>query len=110
MILNGRYPKRWVSTQFALDVCGYTIIDTDWWHPVLSVVAAFITGVVYLIPLNFVLTNISDLLAVPSLQPMPLLFKLVVGSAGGAYGLLFLSESRQWHGIVLNPTHLRFSR
>ncbi|KAH8090415.1 amino acid/polyamine transporter I [Filobasidium floriforme] len=57
---------------------------------VLSVAAAFVTGVVYLVPLNFVLTNISDLLAVPSLQPMPLLFKLVVGSAGGAFGLLFL--------------------
>lgn len=57
---------------------------------VLSVVAAFITGVVYLIPLNFVLTRIPDLLAVASLQPMPLLFKFVVGSAGGAFGLLFL--------------------
>lgn len=57
-----------------------------------SVVAVAITGLIYIIPLCFVLTAIPDLIAVASLQPIPLLFKLVVGSPGGAFGLLFLSE------------------
>lgn len=57
---------------------------------VLSVVAAAITGVVYLLPINFVLRDIEDLLGVASLQPMPLLYKLVTGSPSAAAGLLFL--------------------
>lgn len=68
----------------------FVLTSSCYARSVLSVVAAFVTGVVYLIPLNFVLTRIPDLLAVASLQPMPLLFKYVVGSAGGAFGLLFL--------------------
>lgn len=69
--------------------------------------AAFITGVIYIVPLNFVLTNVQDLIDVPSLQPIPLLFKLVVGSPGGAFGLLFLSECHE-EGVVggTNP-HVR---
>ncbi|KIR26985.1 GabA permease [Cryptococcus deuterogattii LA55] len=46
---------------------------------VLSVAAAAVTGIVYL-----------PLLAVASLQPMPLLYKEVTGSAGAALGLLCL--------------------
>ncbi|GFZ43713.1 hypothetical protein JCM24511_01433 [Saitozyma sp. JCM 24511] len=46
---------------------------------VLSVAAAAVTGLVYL-----------PLLEVASLQPMPLLYKTVTGSAGAALGLLFL--------------------
>ncbi|KAK8847707.1 hypothetical protein IAR55_005566 [Kwoniella newhampshirensis] len=57
---------------------------------VLSVAAAAITGLVYLLPINFVLPAIEPLLAVASLQPMPLLYKTVTGSAGAALGLLFL--------------------
>lgn len=57
---------------------------------VLSVAAAAVTGLVYLIPINFVLPAIEPLLAVASLQPMPLLYKEVTGSAGAALGLLFL--------------------
>ncbi|KAI9802501.1 MAG: hypothetical protein M1825_002886 [Sarcosagium campestre] len=57
---------------------------------VLSVAAAAVTGLLYLVPLLFVLPNIQTLLDVPSGQPIGLLFKTVTGSAGGGFGLLFL--------------------
>lgn len=57
---------------------------------VLSVLAAAITGIVYLIPLNFTLPDIGPLLNVASLQPIPLFFATVTGSASGGFGLLFL--------------------
>ncbi|WVR04494.1 hypothetical protein IAU60_001498 [Kwoniella sp. DSM 27419] len=57
---------------------------------VLSVAAAAVTGLVYLLPINFVLPDIEPLLSVASLQPMPLLYKTVTRSAGAALGLLFL--------------------
>ncbi|GHJ84023.1 hypothetical protein NliqN6_0425 [Naganishia liquefaciens] len=57
---------------------------------VLSVVAAAITGIVYLIPICFTLPDIEPLLMVASLQPIPLFFKTVTGSPGAAFGLLFL--------------------
>ncbi|OWT40520.1 GabA permease [Cryptococcus neoformans Bt1] len=57
---------------------------------VLSVAAAAVTGLFYLLPINFVLPAIEPLLAVASLQPMPLLYKEVTGSAGAALSLLFL--------------------
>lgn len=58
---------------------------------VLSVAAAGITGVIYLVPICFVLPdNISDLLATPTGQPIGLLFKEVTGTPGGGFGLLFI--------------------
>ncbi|KAF7187605.1 Amino-acid permease BAT1 [Pseudocercospora fuligena] len=57
---------------------------------VLSVAAAGITGIIYLIPLLFVLPDIQTLLDVASGQPIGTLFKIVTGSAGGGFGLLFL--------------------
>ena len=57
---------------------------------VLSVFAAGITGVVYLIPILFVLPNVKMLLNVENSQPIGLLFKTVTGSAAGGFGLLFL--------------------
>lgn len=57
---------------------------------VLSVLAAGITGVIYLIPILFVLPDVQTLLDVPNGQPIGLLFKTVTGSAGGGFGLLFL--------------------
>lgn len=57
---------------------------------VLSVAAAGVTGVVYLIPILFVLPDVELLRAVASGQPIALLFKTVTGSAGGGFGLLFL--------------------
>jgi len=57
---------------------------------VLSVLAAGITGIIWLIPILFVLPDVQTLLSVATNQPMPLLFKMVTGSAGGGLGLLFL--------------------
>lgn len=57
---------------------------------VLSVAAAGITGVIYLIPILFVLPPVDLLLGVANGQPIGLLFKTVTGSAAGGFGLLFL--------------------
>ncbi|POR38589.1 Amino-acid permease BAT1 [Tolypocladium paradoxum] len=57
---------------------------------VLSVVVAGITGVIYIIPLLFVLPDVQMLLQVANSQPIGLLFKTVTGSAAGGFGLLFL--------------------
>ncbi|KAL9053672.1 MAG: hypothetical protein Q9162_004623 [Coniocarpon cinnabarinum] len=57
---------------------------------VLSVAAAGLTGLLYLIPLLFVLPDVQTLLDVANSQPIGLLFKTVTGSAGGGFGLLFL--------------------
>ncbi|KAL7268905.1 hypothetical protein RUND412_008450 [Rhizina undulata] len=57
---------------------------------VLSVAAAGVTGVIYLIPILFVLPDVKMLLDVASGQPIGLLFKTVTGSAAGGFGLLFL--------------------
>ncbi|KAF2016415.1 amino acid permease-like protein [Aaosphaeria arxii CBS 175.79] len=57
---------------------------------VLSVAAAAVTGVVYLVPILFVLPDVQTLLDVANGQPIGLLFKTVTGSAGGGFGLLFL--------------------
>ncbi|GAB0132381.1 hypothetical protein EsDP_00000819 [Epichloe bromicola] len=55
---------------------------------VLSVVAAGITGVIFLVPLLFVMPDIAALLT--QAQPIGLLFKTVTGSSAGGFGLLFL--------------------
>ncbi|KAM5367245.1 hypothetical protein ACJZ2D_010078 [Fusarium nematophilum] len=55
---------------------------------VLSVAAAGLTGVIYLIPILFVLPDVTALLSAS--QPIGLLFKTVTGSAAGGFGLLFL--------------------
>lgn len=57
---------------------------------VLSVVAAGITGLVYLIPVLFVLPDVQSLIDVANGQPIGLVFKTATGSAGGGFGLLFL--------------------
>ncbi|EEP78754.1 hypothetical protein UREG_03600 [Uncinocarpus reesii 1704] len=57
---------------------------------VLSVVAAGITGLAYLITILFVLPPVEILRAVASGQPIGLLFKIVTGSASGGFGMLFL--------------------
>ncbi|KAF8756630.1 Amino acid permease [Rhizoctonia solani] len=49
---------------------------------VLSVAAAAVTGIIYLVPILFVLPDIPTLLGVASGQPMPLLYKIVTGSPG----------------------------
>ncbi|ODA77011.1 hypothetical protein RJ55_07528 [Drechmeria coniospora] len=57
---------------------------------VLSVVAAGITGIIYIIPLLFVLPDVKMLLSVANSQPIGLLFKTVTGSAAAGFVLLFL--------------------
>lgn len=57
---------------------------------VLSVAAAGVTGVIYLIPILFVLPDVQLLREVANGQPIGLLFKTVTGSAAGGFGLLFL--------------------
>lgn len=57
---------------------------------VLSVAAAGITGLLYLIPVLFSMPSVDVLRAVASGQPIGTLFKEVTGSAGGGFGLLFL--------------------
>ncbi|EEU39941.1 uncharacterized protein NECHADRAFT_68874 [Fusarium vanettenii 77-13-4] len=44
-------------------------------------------GLLFLIPLVFVLPEITDLIA--SAQPVPVIIKSAVGSSGGAFGLVF---------------------
>lgn len=57
---------------------------------VLSVVAAGITGVIYLIPILFVMPDVDQLLAALSGQPIGIIFMKATGSAGGGFGLLVL--------------------
>jgi amino acid transporter len=57
---------------------------------VLSVAAAGVTGVLYLIPILFVLPDVQMLRDVANGQPIGLLFKTVTGSSAGGFGLLFL--------------------
>ncbi|KAH8786603.1 polyamine transporter TPO5 [Hyaloscypha finlandica] len=57
---------------------------------VLSVAAAGMTGIIYLIPILFVLPDVSLLLSVANGQPIGLVFKIATGSAGGGFALLFL--------------------
>lgn len=59
---------------------------------ILSVVAAAITGVIYLLPVLFTLPidKIQYLLDAPDSMPIGLFFKLVTGSSAGGFGLLFL--------------------
>ncbi|CAG8957406.1 hypothetical protein HYFRA_00011387 [Hymenoscyphus fraxineus] len=57
---------------------------------VLSVAAAGVTGIIYLIPILFVLPDVPTLLALLSGQPIGLIFKTATGSAGGGFALLFL--------------------
>lgn len=59
---------------------------------VLSVAAAGVTGVIYLIPILFILPDVSLLLSVSNGQPIGLLFQIVTGSAAGGFGLLFLRK------------------
>ncbi|GAA95729.1 uncharacterized protein L969DRAFT_92854 [Mixia osmundae IAM 14324] len=47
-----------------------------------------IFGVLFLLPLLFVLPDLAYLVALPSGQPVPAILKSAVGSSGGAFGLL----------------------
>jgi amino acid transporter len=47
-----------------------------------------IAGLLFLIPLVFVIPDLAELIALPSGQPLPSIILSAVGSSGGAFGLL----------------------
>lgn len=56
-----------------------------------SVLAASFTGFLFVIPMSFLFPeNLSDILDAAAGQPLPVAFSIATGSAGGAFGLLFL--------------------
>ncbi|KAH6695360.1 amino acid/polyamine transporter I [Plectosphaerella plurivora] len=57
---------------------------------VLSVAAAGLTGIVYLLPILFVLPDVQTLLGVANGQPIGLLFQTVTNSKAGGFGLLLI--------------------
>lgn len=57
---------------------------------VLSVIAAGITGIFYLIPILFVMPDVDQLLNVSTGQPIGYIFMKATGSSKGGFGLLFL--------------------
>lgn len=67
---------------------------------VLSVVAAGATGIVYLIPILFVMPDVNKLLDIPTGQPIGYLFMKATGSAAGGFGLLFLILGIQYFAGV----------
>ncbi|KAH6898107.1 amino acid/polyamine transporter I [Thelonectria olida] len=48
-----------------------------------------LAGLLFMIPLIFVLPDIQELISLASGQPVPTILKSAVGSSGGAFGLLF---------------------
>lgn len=55
---------------------------------VMTIVINMIGGLLFLIPLMFVLPDLAELVALPSGQPVPTIIKSAVGSEGGAFALL----------------------
>ncbi|CAF2838973.1 unnamed protein product [Rotaria sp. Silwood2] len=67
---------------------------------VFSVVAAGITGVIYLIPILFVMPDVDKLLSISTGQPIGYLFMTATGSAGGGFGLLLLLIGIQFFAAI----------
>jgi amino acid transporter len=55
-----------------------------------SVAFGAITGLLYLVPILFVLPTVADLLVASTGQPIGLIFASATGSSAGGFGLLFL--------------------
>jgi amino acid transporter len=55
---------------------------------VLTIIINTVAGLMFMIPLVFVLPDIKELVALASGQPVPTIIKSAVGSAGGTFGLL----------------------
>lgn len=53
-----------------------------------TIVLNAFAGLLFLIPLVFVLPDITELISLASGQPVPTIIKSAVGSSGGAFGLL----------------------
>jgi hypothetical protein len=50
-------------------------------------------GFAFLLPIMFTLGDLSTILASPTGQPLPEIFRQATGDVGAAFGLFFLSES-----------------
>lgn len=84
-------PEREVPKAMVLSVAAAAITGEH--HITLSISIRLQTssiGVIYLVPILFVMPDIPTLLGVASGQPMPVLYMIVTGSPGGGFGLLFL--------------------
>ncbi|VDB95431.1 unnamed protein product [Peniophora sp. CBMAI 1063] len=57
---------------------------------VYSVPIGALMGLVFLLPITFTLPDTSALLAVPSGQPIGVMFQMVMGSKGGGFGMWFI--------------------
>lgn len=55
---------------------------------VMTIVINTIGGLLFLVPLMFVLPDLTELVNLPSGQPLPTIIKSAVGSSGGAIALL----------------------
>jgi amino acid transporter len=55
---------------------------------VMTIVINTLGGLLFMIPLMFVLPNLADVVGLASGQPVPYIIKTAVGSSGGAIGLL----------------------
>ncbi|KAF8838089.1 amino acid transporter [Paxillus ammoniavirescens] len=55
-----------------------------------SVPIGAISGIVFLLPILFTLPDVTTLLAVPSGQPIGVMFTLIMGSNAGGFGLWFI--------------------
>ncbi|KAF2457649.1 amino acid permease-domain-containing protein [Lineolata rhizophorae] len=75
MIISMCEEVRQPSTQVPKAMVGTIVLNT-------------LAGLLFLIPLVFVLPDIQELIALPSGQPVPTIIKSAVGSSGGAFGLL----------------------
>lgn len=82
---SGRSPRPWCSLWLQL----VSLASSSVGGPRNSTLAPTDLGD-SVVPILFVLPDVQMLLAVPSGQPIGLLFKTVTGSAAGGFGLLFL--------------------
>ncbi|KAL1687845.1 amino acid/polyamine transporter I [Schizophyllum commune] len=55
-----------------------------------SVPIGWLMGVVFILPITFTLPDVAELLQVSSVQPIAVLFTMVMGSKGGAFGMWFI--------------------
>ncbi|KAL6362722.1 hypothetical protein LRP88_04026 [Fusarium phalaenopsidis] len=86
-------PRRW--RRVAGWVCGWIMCE-EVQNPSIQVPRAMVAtifinafaGLLFLIPLVFVLPDIQELLQLASGQPVPVIIKSAVGSSGGAFALL----------------------
>lgn len=84
-------PEREVPKAMVLSVAAAGVtVGVFFVLPVELLANVDLKGVIYLIPVLFVMPDIQELLAAPLGQPMPVLFKEITGSAGGGLGLLIL--------------------